>query len=403
MSGIWPVYTAAPHRVLFLPGFIQGLLAMAWWLFDLNSRLAGGDGLVAAGLPAPLLHGWMMLYGFLPFFVFGFLFTALPNWVSGPAIGRSAYLLSTAGLSAGVLLLYFGFTGLGLLLHLLGWSLAMQALLTSLMAGKDRDKRHAWAAWAALAWIALGETMLLAGLMFGQWHWLQAGLDLGLWGGLLPLFLTVCHRMIPWFTSRVVVNYVIIRPYSLLWALWAGCLLHFGLNMIDTAALTWLVDFALAGMVFWLAAHWGFKRAFQARLLAVLHIAFLWAGAAFVLYGLDSLARFLELPWSAGWAPLHAVGIGFFGAMLIGMASRVSLGHSGRPLQADVATWRLFWLLQVAALLRMLPDLAAGMLPATLPATLTNAAGVLWLGVFLVWSWKYAPMTWRPRVDGKPG
>lgn len=376
---------------------------MIWWLFDLNSRLAGGDGLATAGLPAPLMHGWMMLYGFLPFFVYGFLFTAVPNWVSGPAIGRSAYLLSTVGLSAGVLLLYSGFTGSGLLLHLLGWSLAMQALLTSLLAGKDPDKRHAWATWGALALAALGEGMLLAGVLFAQWHWLQAGLGLGLWGGLLPLFLSVCHRMIPWFTSRVVVNYVIIRPYPSLWTLWGGCLLHYGLSLAGRVELTWLVDFALAGMVFWLAAHWGFKRSFQVRLLAVLHIAFLWAGTAFVLYGLDSLARFFGVDWSAGLAPMHAVGIGFFGAMLIGMASRVSLGHSGRALQADAATWWLFWLMQGSALLRMLPDMSAGIFTAVFPATLTNAAGVLWLGVLLVWASKYAPMTWRPRIDGKPG
>lgn len=372
---------------------------MLWWLFDLNSRLAGGDGLVAAGLPAPLLHGWMMLYGFFPFFVFGFLFTAAPNWLSAPAIPRSSYLLSMAGLSAGVLLLYLGYSAAGMLLHLLGWSAAIQALWTPLLAGKDKDKRHGWATWAALALAGVGEVMLLVGLLFEQWHWLQAGLELALWGGLLPLFLTVCHRMIPWFTSRVVENYVIIRPYSVLWALWAGCLLHFGLSVSGEGQLTWVVDFPLAGLVFWLVANWGFKRSFKARLLAVLHIAFLWVGVAFVLYGLDSLAQFLDLGWSAGWAPLHAMGIGFFGAMLIGMVSRVSLGHSGRALQADAATWWLFWLLQVVALIRMLPDMAAGLMS----ASLTIWAGWLWLAVFLVWAWKYAPMTWRPRVDGKPG
>jgi hypothetical protein len=41
MPRIWSVYTAAPHRVLFLPGFIQGVLVMLWWLVDLESRFAG--------------------------------------------------------------------------------------------------------------------------------------------------------------------------------------------------------------------------------------------------------------------------------------------------------------------------------------------------------------------------
>lgn len=399
MSSIWSVYTAAPHRVMFLPGFIQGVLAMLWWMFDLEMRLAGGAGLADAGLPATLLHGWLMVFGFFPFFVYGFLFTAAPNWLSGPAITRPAYVATMLGLSLGTVFLYFGQSVAGLILHLLGWSVALQALFGVLRGGKDPDKRHAWAAWLALALGAAGELLMLAGLVSDRAGWLQLGIELGVWGCLAPLFLTVCHRMIPWFTSRVVNNYVLIRPYGLLWALWAGCLLHFSLSAAGQGGLTWLVDFPLAVLVFWFSSRWGFKRGLQVRLLAVLHIAFLWAGVAFALYGLDSLADFLGLAWSAGLAPLHALGIGFFGAMLIGVASRVSLGHSGRALQADAATWWLFWAIQAVALLRMLPDLSNQ----SMPQWLVSLAGLLWLVVFAGWGWKYAPMTWRRRVDGKPG
>jgi uncharacterized protein involved in response to NO len=399
MSHNWSVYTAAPHRVLFLPGFIQSLLVMLWWMIDLQMRQTGGAGLVSSGLPDSLLHGWLMVYGLFPFFVFGFLFTAAPNWLSGPAIGRHAYVLTMLGMSAGTVLLYVGFSQSGLLLHLLGWSVAMQALLATLRAAKDPDRRHAWATWAALALGAAGELLMLAGLLFERWDWLQPGIQLGIWGCLVSLFLTVCHRMIPFFTSRVVSNYVVIRPYALLWGLWSGCLLHFGLSMAGQDGLTWLVDFPLAAGVFWLASRWGLRQGFKVRLLAVLHVAFVWAGVAFTLYGLDSLAGFLGLAWSAGWAPMHALCIGFFGSMLIGMASRVSLGHSGRALQADTATWWLFWLIQCVAILRMLPDMSGGLVS----GHLVLMAGLLWLVVFVGWAWKYAPMTWRPRVDGKSG
>lgn len=399
MPRIWSVFTAAPHRVLFLPGYIQGVLVMLWWLVDLESRFTGGTGLANTGLPAALLHGWLMIFGLFPFFVFGFLFTATPNWLSGPGIQRSAYVSSMLGLSLGALLLYFGESIAGMSMHLIGWSIAMQALFSTLRAAKDADPRHAWATWTALALGAAGELLMLAGLWLGHGDWPQLGLDLALWGCLLPLFISVCHRMIPWFTSRVVSNYVLIRPYSLLWALWAGCLLHFLLTAFGWDDLTWPVDFSLAALVFWFSSRWGLRSGFQVRLLAVLHVAFLWAGLAFVLYGLDSLAEYLGLAWSAGLAPLHALGIGFFGAMLIGMASRVSLGHSGRALQADTATWWLFWLIQGVALLRMLPDL----FPESMPNRLISLAALLWLIVLAGWAWKYAPMTWQLRVDAKPG
>jgi uncharacterized protein involved in response to NO len=244
---------------------------------------------------------------------------------------------------------------------------------------------------------AIGEGVMLIGLLFDHIEWGQSGLELGIWCGLTPLFLIVCHRMIPWFTSRVISHYVIIRPYAPLWALWAGCLIHAGLSVIGLSALTWLVDFPLAAITFWFSSRWGFMLSFKVRLLAMLHVAFLWAGAAFTLYGLVSLLNFLDREWSVGLAPLHVLGIGFFSAMLIGIASRVSMGHSGRPLHADVTTWWLFWLIQVVALLRMLPDMF------NLPDRLISLAGLLWLIVFTGWAWKYAPMTWRPRIDGKSG
>ena len=67
-----------------------------------------------------------------------------------------------------------------------------------------------------------------------------------------------------------------------------------------------------------------------------------WGGTAFALYGADSLLRLAGTSGTLGLAPVHALGIGFFAAMLLAMATRVSLGHSGRPLKADGLVWALF-------------------------------------------------------------
>jgi uncharacterized protein involved in response to NO len=288
-----------------------------------------------------------------------------------------------------------------LVLHLTGWGVGLAALLRTLVRTKPQDKRHSGIAWGALALGWLGNALFLAWLMGDVAALLAWALALGVWACLVPIFLTVCHRMVPWFTSRIVPNYVLIRPYGALYALLAGCVTHGVLEALGHAALTWLADLPLAGIAFWFVARWGIARSFQVRLLAMLHIAFVWAGVSFLLLAADSLAAFLELPWSAGLAPLHALGIGFFGAMLVGMASRVTLGHSGRPLEADNATWWLFWLVQAAAAVRMAPDLLPGL--QTLAAPLIALSGLCWLLAFGGWAWKYAPLTWRPRADGKPG
>lgn len=405
MLRLWSTYTAAPHRVMFLPGVIQAVAVMLWWLLDMESRQSGGPGLVSGGLPGPALHIWSMLYGFFPFFVFGFLFTALPNWLNGPAIPRPAYVSAGVLMALGVFLVHAGtmvpdLVLAGLAAHVSGWVVAVWALLRTLMKAPPQDKIHAAIATSAALLGGLGDTVYL---LWAAGADIPDGLTmahmLGLWGFLTPTFMAVCHRMVPWFTSRIVPNYVMIRPHAPLWVLLAGFLSHAGLVLAGHTDLSWPADLTMAGIVFWFSARWGVARGMrQVRLLAMLHVAFLWAGLAFALYGIDSLAAFAGLNWRAGQAPVHALGIGFFSAMLIGMASRVSLGHSGRKLEADGATWGLFWLSQLAALIRMLPDLISA-----LPTRLITLAGLLWLLAFGLWAWKYAPMYWRSRVDGKPG
>ncbi len=394
---------SAPHRVMFLPGTVQGVAVMFWWLIELESHTGTFAVRQDLVLPAPAAHAWLMIYGFFPFFVFGFLFTALPSWLNGPKIERWQYV--TAGLvqAAGAGLFYPGlytpaFAKLAVALHLGGVAVAVAALLRSTLQSSSRDKQHAWAALAACGLGMVGEAEYLAWLVDNRGEGLVLGIAMGVWGWLVPLFLTVCHRMIPWFTSRVVPNYVLVRPFGLLWIMFAGCLAHAALVATGHESWSWPADLAMAGIAFWFSVRWGITRALRVRLLAMLHFAYLWAVLAFALYAVDGMARWAGAGWSLGFAPLHALGIGFFGSMLMGMASRVSLGHSGRKLEADMVTWGLFWLVQVSAVTRMLPDL----LP-DVPLRLSSLAALIWLAAFGSWAVKYAPYYWQPRVDGRPG
>ena len=404
MNTLWRTLAAAPHRLLFLAGTIQTLLAMLWWGLSLESRFGNGL-LVPPAMNPSAAHGWLMLYGVFPFFIFGFLFTALPNWVNGAKIPRAAYLSTALLMAIGAALFYPGIYNLpiaavALLLHGTGWAIGLSALYGVLRtSAANQDKRQPWLAWAAMLGGLTGLLSFLAWQATNLEFWLRSAMALGIWWFLVPLFLAVCHRMVPWFTSRVVTNYVIVRPYLPLWIMVIAGLLHGVLEILELAHWTWLADLPLAGLAVWFITRWGIARTLHERLLAMLHIGFVWATLSFILYGLGSLLGLIGATWSLGLAPLHALGIGFFGSMLLAMASRVSLGHSGRPLKADGLTWRLFWLVQVAALVRMAPDL----LPASAPYRIISLASLLWLVAFGLWAWQYAPLFWRPRADGKPG
>ncbi len=403
MTTTWKTFTAAPHRVMFLPGAIQGVLIMLWWLLELESSQFG-LALPASVVPPGAAHAWLVLYGFFPFFVFGFAFTAVPNWLNGPRITPFAYVGSFLLMGAGAALFYAGIYSLELAvtavgLHAAGMALALAALANTLRGAAVEDRRHAWAIWAAVLVGLAGDLAFLAWLHTETPLFLALAEVLAVWGFLTPVFLAVCHRMIPWFTSRVVANYVVIRPYPLLWAMLAACAGHAALEVAGLAALTWLTDLPLAGIALWFSSRWGIARGLQVRLLAMLHIAFLWAALAFALSAAGALGLGLGWGWTGGYAPLHALGVGFFGSMLIGMASRVSLGHSGQALEADRYTWALFWLVQAAAAVRLAPDL----LPGIAPYRLASLAALIWLASFGGWAWRYAPYFWRPRTDGKPG
>jgi uncharacterized protein involved in response to NO len=394
----WKHLGAAPHRLFFLIGSLQAVAAMLFWLFALE-----WPDQLELTWPGATAHAWTMLYGLFPAFVFGFLFTALPNWVNGTASRRQEYLPAALLVASGSLLFYAGMLmpgldRLALALHLAGWAIAQLALLRTLLTCPPGDNRQPWVVWFATLFGQFGAVAFLAWRITGSAALLTLGEELGLWGFLTPLFLAVCHRMIPYFTSRVVSNYVLIQPYQALWAMVAACLGHVLLITLGHAEWSWSTDLPLAGVALWFSSRWGLRRGLSVRLLGMLHIAYLWAGLSFALFGIDSLMHMLGLA-GLGLAPLHGLAIGFFGSMLIGMATRVSLGHSGRKLECDEFTWWLFLTIQLAALVRMLPDLFPGLID----HRVVGLAGLIWLLTFSSWAVKYAPIYWRPRADGKPG
>ena len=88
---------------------------------------------------------------------------------------------------------------------------------------------------------------------------------------------------------------------------------------------------ALSGYVSW---RWGVHRSMKVWILAMLHIGFAWLSISLAVYGAHSLLL-LAGKAGLGLVPLHVLMLGFIGTMLLAMATRVTLGHSGRQLAAD--------------------------------------------------------------------
>jgi uncharacterized protein involved in response to NO len=97
---------------------------------------------------------------------------------------------------------------------------------------------------------------------------------------------------------------------------------------------------------------------------------------------------------------VHAFAYGGIALITLGMMARVSLGHTGRNVSEPPA------ILTPIFLLLFIGSLARVAMPLLLPqwyALWIGAAQILWIIAFAMFSWIYAPMLIKPRIDGRYG
>ena len=239
----WRSLSAAPHRMLFFGGLLQVVAVMAFWTVELAGRYAVVGSPLATTLASTWAHAFLMLYGTFPWFIFGFLMTTYPRWMRGPEVPRRFYIATFSLFAAGFLAFYVGLAVerwlvvVGIALVLGGWASGFSALLWVYRRIEDGDRTYERALNLALAVGGLGILGFLAaaaGLPQGY----RLGVDLGLWGFLLPVLFLVSHRMIPFFTGCVIPGYNEYRPT---WALLLLPGLAGGHVLLDlSGAVAWL-------------------------------------------------------------------------------------------------------------------------------------------------------------------
>jgi uncharacterized protein involved in response to NO len=398
----WQRFSSAPHRMLFLGGVLQLVVVMGWWAAVLAARL-GAPWLAQPLLAPTMVHAWLMVYGVFPFFILGFLFTVYPRWRGQPPIARTTYVTTFLALVLGGLLVYLGLyvhralVAAGVALFLAGLGVAVTTLYR--VSGRPgwRDP-HLRMLNLALAVALPGSAAYLGYTLTDNLLAYRLARDAGLWLFLVPIVFAVSHRMIPVFSQGVLMNYLIARPVWGLPLVVACCLGHAALELAELPQWRFLADGPLAAAALHHSWLWQFRRSFHARLLAMLHIAFLWLGIALALYTLQSLTLLATGVDHLGRAPLHALGIGLLAGMVVAMASRVTLGHSGRALLADALTWTALLGVNLAALVRI----AAEFWPAAF-TVLNLLAALLWLAFVGAWAVRYLPLYLQPRADNQPG
>lgn len=383
-----PVWRLA-FRPFFLAGSLFAMLAIPLWI-------AAWTGLWPGFQPT---GGWLawhrheMLFGFAMAIVAGFLLTAGQTWTGQPGVSGNRLMVL-----AGVWLLarlgwLFGMPVAVLipldLLFLLGVTGLMARMLWVV-----KQKRN-YPIIAVLSLMIGADVLVLCGVALGDDGLQRQGVLAGLWL-VAALMAIIGGRVIPFFTQRGLGRTEAVKPW--VW-LDVGLLVGTGLIAMLYAAGVALQQNLMIGVLFLAIAaghllrlvRWYDKGIWRVPLLWSLHLAMLWlvvAAAGLALWNFGLL--------NSSSPALHALSVGSMSGLILAMIARVTLGHTGRPLELPSGIVGAFVLFNLGAASRVF-------MSDQWPVMGLWLAAICWALAFALYAWRYAPMLVAARVDGHPG
>ena len=367
-------------RPFFLGASLFGLLSLLLW----GALLSGQLPLTPHANPL-WWHGHEMLFGFTGAVIAGFLLTAVQNWTGIPGVkGWPLLLLWCLWLAPRLLLLDAGIAPFTWVMLLDLALFPITALLLGLAVIRVKQ-------WRNLVFVPL--LLLLFGANVLSYLGLeQPGLaQKALQAAALLIVILVAllgGRVIPFFTERAT-DFKRGAPSPVLEALSFASLPLMLISLF--LPYPWLTQVLalLAGVSLLLRwTRWGWRASLKVPLLWSLHLSYLFIPLGLLIIGVSGHMML----------GFHALTVGGMGGMILAMMARVSLGHSGRPLQIAWPMIPAFGLMLLAATLRV----AAAIVPQASQILLMGAI-FCWLVAFAAFILLYAPILCRPRLDGRPG
>ena len=380
-----PAFLSYGFRPFFLSAALFAGVAIPVWAMilsgavDASLRLAPRD-----------WHVHEMLFGFLPAVITGFLLTAMPNWTDRPPLRGTPLLALLTFWLAGRLTIAMPWPAPFVSALIDAGYLAVLATIVwrEIVAGKAWDRAP------------IGIVISLYAAANILFHVLARGgsetdLPERMAVALMMLLLTLIGgRVTPSFTS----DYLAERglPDQL-----PSFSRYDGLTILLTiaAALTWTVQpQALVTGWFLIAAgfanvirlsRWRGWLTWREPIVLILHMGYGWLAFSLLIIGGATLGFGLK-PADA----VHALTTGAVGAMTMAVMTRASLGHTGRPKQANRLTIMIYILVNLGALLRVFGPMTS------LPTNLVlGAAAAAWSSAYLLFAAVYGPYLIRPSLD----
>jgi uncharacterized protein involved in response to NO len=378
-----PALFSYGFRPFFFFGAIYAGAMVPLWL-----AVFAGDVALASAFAPRDWHVHEMLFGYVAAVIAGFLLTAVPNWTGRlPIQGAPLAVLFAAWLAGRLAVTFSAF---------IGWEIALAIdtaflLLLAAAAAREIVAGRKWNNLKVVGIISLLATANVAFHVeahFGGVAEYSTRIGVGL---VVTLVCLIGGRIVPSFTRNWLARREAGRlpvPFNRFdaIAMAAGVCAMIAWVVAPSGRLT-AAALGVAGVLHVVRlARWAGDRTVSDRLVLILHIAYAFVPAGFLLAALAALD--LVAP-SAG---IHAWTGGAIGSMTIAVMTRASLGHTGQALSASIATQLVYASIVIAALARV----CAALEPAHSVLLLT-IAGVAWAAAFLGFALVYAPLLCRVR------
>jgi len=373
LSPLW----ASAFRPFYFLGALYAPLLVAVWL---------GAFLGLWNLPSgqllKLQHGHEFIFGFSAAIITGIVLTALPSWAGTEEIvGRRLVLLVSLWLCGRIA--FWASPWLPALLPALVDCLLFPAVFIMLAPQLLRAANRLY-----LLLLPILAALFAANLIF--YLGLHTANDAEAWLALrlaiyaiIVLYVLKGGVLAPIFTGNVLRERGRgeLPPCNMNLEIAAvGALLLLAVLDLAAAPAPWTGGAALACALLhgWRTARWQGWRVADVPLVLVMHLGFAWLVLAFALKAAAELTGAVP---EAAW--LHAFTVGSLGLMMLGLMTRVSLRHTGRPLVVPPAMLTAYVLMFVAALLRLAATVhGLGNEVVALAAALWAAAFMLYFIVF---------------------
>jgi len=340
-------------------------------------------------------HAHEMLFGFVSTVVAGFLLTAVQSWTGVPGV-KGARLLFLVLLWLSARILIFFNVGAG------SWwvgvvdltFLPTAAFFLALSIVKVRQYRNLFFV-PILLLMSLSNAYMHYGIYSADPEWLAIG-SRAMVILVAALMCVLGGRVFPMFTAngtktKKVMPWAWLEKFSLFLMAVLVMIFIFMIPLPRQVIAVVFLMAALAHLLRW--ARWRFWVTFKTPLVWSLHLAYFCIPLGLALFAFHFMGY---LPTFS--LPMHVITVGGMGGMILSMMSRVSLGHTGRAIQASPLDAAAFVLIFLALIFRTVSAQWAAYSTESL-----LMAAALWCvayGLFLI---KYLPMLIRPRPDGRPG